>query len=125
MQYIACENYSKNGLDKFFDIKKGSLLEEQDGVLAIDGGRVCYRHSNDSVKFFARNDDGKGKQRFKLTREITRLAAKAKADGKWDGFVEALSSDGEMAEFIENGRFGKRFFEADIEPLQKARELLK
>lgn len=66
MIYVCCKNFNKYG----FHILKGATLNVDEYILYYSGGKVCFTTSQDSYDYFARNDDGKGRTRYKLTHDI-------------------------------------------------------
>lgn len=74
MQYIAIKRYKRpeRGERKAVNIPYGSTLEERDGNLYCKGIEVCSDHAYVMREFFARNDDGLGLERGKLSQAIVK-----------------------------------------------------
>ena len=71
MEYITIKRFKRKGIDGRFNIPYGTELEARDGVIiAPDGRQVCLSRSYAAHEYFARNDDGNGLERGKLSHEI-------------------------------------------------------
>ena len=70
MEYIVAKAYDRLGIDQRFDLTKGASAFEENNIIFYNGKKVCYATSQDAHDFFARNDDGKGRERFKLSHDI-------------------------------------------------------
>lgn len=68
MLYVVCKPFQKYG----FNLLKGASLnrDELDYTITYNSTRVCNRSSQDAYDFLARNDDGKGRERFRLSHDI-------------------------------------------------------
>ena len=91
MEYIAAKAYDGIGIDGPIHLTKGSTLIEEGGILSYNGKRVCYKTSQDARDFFARNDDGKGRNRHQLSHAILNGVAQLKKD-YGDAVANALSA---------------------------------
>ena len=70
MKYIVCKWFKSKGIGGNFNLKKGSTCNEIDGVIYHNNSPICYKTSDNAFEFFARNDDGYGKERFDLSHQI-------------------------------------------------------
>lgn len=70
MDYITIKRYKRNDASGQFNIPYGSVLKEFNGQLFYNNKRVCSDHSAVMREYFARNDDGNGLKRGKLTQSI-------------------------------------------------------
>ena len=66
MEYIVCKTYEKRGLV----LERGELVENIDHTLYKGKTQLCYDTSYNAYHHFARNDDGKGLERFELCEQI-------------------------------------------------------
>lgn len=75
MNYVSGILFNQKALDGKIRIPKGSTLTLDKDYLFYNGKKICFKKSQNAFDFFARNDDGNGKQRFALTHEILVLIA--------------------------------------------------
>ena len=67
MQYIAARRARFNAICGPVNIPYGTTVEAVDGFLERDGLRLCAATSESAHKYFARDSDGHGLERGKLT----------------------------------------------------------
>lgn len=95
MKYVAIKRYKRPELPGPFgrsaaNIPYGADLEERGGKLHYKGLPVCNDHSAVMREYFARNDDGQGLLRGKLSRaivqtlEIRKGETKEQHNARWD-----------------------------------------
>ena len=90
MEYITVKRFKRRGIGGDFNIPYGTRLTERGGTLFFRGMPVCRDASAVMREHFARDDDGSGLLRGKLTREIARtLGARESRDdpeyqARWD-----------------------------------------
>ena len=74
MRYIAIKRYKRpeRGERKAVNIPYGADVEEHGGSLYYKGVAVCGDHSAVMREYFARNDDGRGLERGKLSQSIVK-----------------------------------------------------
>lgn len=70
MNYIVCKKFNGKGLDGMFNLSKGSTCNEQNGFICHNNSKVCAKTSKNAFEFFARNDDGRGTERYAVVNEI-------------------------------------------------------
>lgn len=125
MRYIAHHRYKGLGLFRDrLNIPYGTELEVVDDFLIMpqEGKIVCYLTSENAKRYFARNDDGLGLERGKLTHAI----AYSKRDAG-NGFRfsdrEAKILMRDWSHFLRQDLdvilFNDSFFNADPEELRK------
>ena len=107
MEYIVGKAYKKLGIDQNFDLAKGASAFEERGIISYNGKKVCYATSQDAHDFFARNDDGKGRERFKLTHDIINAVIAMKQE-----YEEAVKQALEGFERDEEGNYPAEALEA-------------
>lgn len=74
MQYIAHRRFRGIALNKRrINIPFGSECESSNGILYYNGAQLMTERSENCYQYFARNDDGNGLRRGKLTQEILKL----------------------------------------------------
>ena len=86
MEYITVKRFKRRGIGGDFNIPYGTRLTERGGTLFFRGMPVCRDASAVMREHFARDDDGSGLLRGKLTRTITRTLAQNDEDHqrRWD-----------------------------------------
>ena len=82
MDYICFNRFKQNALCGKVNIPYGTKLDEANKVISLCGNPICYTRSQNADEYFARNDDGKGLERGKLTSEIIKML-KGRTDGKY------------------------------------------
>ena len=128
MEYICHHHYNKFGASgKLYNFKPGARLDVIGRFIAYKNAAVCATTSEDAYRYFARNDDGQGMKRGKLTYEI---AYSERRPNKEDGYRftpeerEILSTD--YARFIRQDSdmiiFNSDFFNAEISELEEIKE---
>lgn len=92
MQYVCIKRYKRPGRGerKAVNIPCGSALEEHGGNLYYNGIEVCSGRSAVMREYFARNDDGLGLERGKLSQAIVKALqirpgeTREEHDKRWD-----------------------------------------
>lgn len=70
MTYITTKRFKRKGIDGDFNIPYGTAIESENGYLWHEGKRICSEKSAVMREYFARNDDGLGQKRYKITHDI-------------------------------------------------------
>ena len=70
MQYITIKRYKRDDAGGRFNIPYGTDIESHDGMLWHQDHFICADHSAVMREYFARNDDGNGLWRGKLSHAI-------------------------------------------------------
>lgn len=70
MQYITTKRFKRKGIRDAFNIPYGTTVESQNGYLWYKGKPICSEKSAVMREYFARDDDGFGLKRSKITRAI-------------------------------------------------------
>ena len=128
MDYICFNRFKQNALCGKVNIRYGTKLDEVDNVISYCGNPICYIKSQNAYDYFARNDDGKGLERGKLTAEIIKLLNNRK-DGKyqnrWDRIWEDLSLlKYKRPEHDDYWLWNFDFFNASIEELNRIKSMI-
>ena len=92
MQYITIKRYKRPELGdrKAVNIPYGTVVEERGGNLYHGDIELCYDHSAVMREFFARNDDGRGLERGRLSQSIVETLklrpgeTREEHDRRWD-----------------------------------------
>lgn len=130
MQYVCHQRYRKKGAcgRKYF-FKPGDALESIGPFISKDNREVCSRKSDDAFRHFARNDDGLGMERGRLSYHI---AYAERHPNKNDGYrftpeeIEMLERD--YPQYLVPGidviLFNADFFNAEISVLKEIKNKL-
>ena len=86
MKYIVHKRFKGKALCGEVNLPAMTEVENKDGVICYNGSALCFDCSENAHQFFARNDDGNGMLRGKLTQAIQgRLAKHDKQhQSRWD-----------------------------------------
>lgn len=97
---------------------------QKDGIIWVDGYPICYETSENAHRHFARNDDGNGLERGRLTREIQRRLKNRKE--KWDKVWEdPLCQKYKRQDHPDHWLWNHDFYNAPIEDLQYILHLIR
>lgn len=126
MQYIVHRRYKGLCMSGPVNIPYGTICEEKDGTIYHDGRPLCYDSSEDACQFFARNDDGLGLQRGKLTQGIQKALrlrpgeTPAQRDERWARTVweDATCQQYRMQEHENTWIWSVAFYRAPLLDLQ-------
>lgn len=121
MQYVAARRARFDGIAGRVNLKYGTDLEAVDGFLTYNGLRVCAVTSQNSHDYFARNDDGNGLERGRLTASI--IARLSKRDReyqtRWDHiWADPLCQKYKREDSTDFWLWNHAFFEAPLEDLR-------
>ena len=121
IQYIVKKRMKAEGLDGYFNLPYGTTGEAVGEIIYCEGKAVCAVKSRKAHLFFARNDDGKGRERGALTLAITKRLEKRDKDhqGRWDRVWEdPVCQKYRHQEHDDHFIWGHAFFEAPVEDLR-------
>ena len=129
MDYITHRRFRQTAICGELNLRYGTKLTNNNNVLTLEDGRaVCFATSENAKTYFARNDDGMGLERGKLTYAI--------AYGKRKGvegyrFTEAeremLAEDYThwLRQDVDFLLFNQAFFDAPVDELRELAKKLK
>lgn len=128
MKYITHRRFRKpSALGKQLNIPYGTELETKDNfIIAPEGEPICFTTSENAKLHFARNDDGRGLERGKLTYAIA-YAKRARGGFRFSkGEIEMLERDWShfLRKDVDTILFNEDFFTADVEELQRLADAL-
>lgn len=128
MEYICFRRFREKALCGEVNIRYGTKLDETSDVISYCGNPICYTKSQNAYDYFARNDDGKGLERGKLTAEIIKLLNNRK-DGmyqnRWDRIWGDLSLlKYKRPEHDDYWLWNYDFFNASIEELNRIKSMI-
>lgn len=133
MQYITHHRFKDKAICGQANIPYGTELTLVGNCLCLlDGRPICYNTSENAKKHFARNDDGKGLDRGKLTYAIAysqriNYGENGRRQRFTDGEIELLEGKWScfLRQDVEAIIFNEEFFAAKLEDLQAIAEELK
>lgn len=129
MEYICYKRFRGKGLNnEMLNIRRGSELEELEGLIAFGSKSVCINTSQIAYDYFARNDDEQGLERGDLILEIKKKLSKRddKYQTRWNKLWEDTKANTlRRPDFTDFWIWGYQFYNASIEDLQHIRELIK
>ena len=128
MCYICFNSFKQNALCGEVNIKYGKKLDEENNVISYCGNPICYTKSQNAYDYFARNDDGKGLERGKLTAEIIKLLNNRK-DGKYQDRWDRIWGDLSLLKYKRPEHddywlWNYDFFNASIEELNRIKSMI-
>lgn len=127
MDYIAIKRARFFGLSGDVNIPYGTKIGCADGILSIEGKPLCGAHSQNAYDFFARDDDGNGLLRGKLTQAIQKTLAKRDKDhqSRWDKVWEdPICQKYKRSEHTDYWLWNHDFFNAGIHDLRHIANLI-
>ena len=128
MDYICFNRFKKKALCGEVNIPYGTKLDETNNVISYCGKPICYTKSQNAYDYFARNDDGKGLERGKLTAEIIKLLNNRK-DGKYQDRWDRIWGDLSLLKYKRPEHddywlWNFDFFNASIEELNRIKSMI-
>ena len=127
MQYITYRRFKEKSICGQVNIPASSACEENENTIYFDGKPICFTTSENAHQYFARNDDGQGVERGKLTQLIQRQLAKRDSayQGRWDKVWEdKICAKYRRKEYDDFWLWNHEFFNAEIEDLRYIAELI-
>lgn len=127
MKYICYRRFKGQGLVSEMNIPALSELYTFKDALIFGEKPVCFVESENGHQYFARNDDGNGLLRGKLTQAIQKTLEKRDEyyQDRWDKVWEdELCSKFKRKEHENFWLWNNEFFRAQIEELQYIADLI-
>lgn len=86
MEYLVHRRFKGKSISGEVNLPAGTVCEEIGGVITCDGKPICLIRSENAHQYFARNDDGNGMLRGKLTQSILKTLGNRDEDyqKRWD-----------------------------------------
>ena len=128
MDYICFNRFKQNALCGEVNIRYGTKLDEANNIISYRGNPICYIKSQNAYDYFARNDDGKGLERGKLTAEIIKLLNN-RNDGKYQNRWDRIWGDLSLLKYKRPEQddywlWNFDFFNASIEELNRIKSMI-
>lgn len=127
MDYIAIKRAKFHSLSGNVNIPYGTKIDCVDGILSIEGKPLCADHSQNAYEFFARDDDGNGLLRGKLTQAIQKALAKQDKDhqARWDKvWADQICQKYKRSEHTDYWLWNHDFFNAEVADLRHIANLI-
>lgn len=128
MKYITFSRFKGVAICGDVNIPALTKVDERGDMIFLDDKPVCFTRSENAHKHFARNDDGQGMERGRLTRAIMETLAKKdeKHQERWDKIWE----DGLCQKFkhplhSDHWLWNNAFYNAEISELEHIYNLIK
>lgn len=128
MEYITIKRARFNGLDGVVNLPYGTAVNCESGLFATKTGEwLCADHSQNAYDFFARNDDGNGLERGKLTLAIRKVLSKRdrKYQARWDKvWASSICQKYKRTEHADYWLWNHDFYNANIFDLRQIAALV-
>lgn len=127
MDYIAHRRFRSNAICGEVNLPYGTEVQCEGGFLSVEGVPLCTANSQNAYDFFARNDDGNGLERGKLTQAIRKTLAKRDKNhqNRWNKvWGDVLCQKYKRKEHPDYWLWNHDFFNAEISDLQHIATLI-
>lgn len=127
VRYIVKKRMREAGISGRVNLPYGTEVEAVDGLIIHQGAAVCAVTSRNAHLFFARDDDGQGRERGTLTLAITSKLEKRDKDhqDRWDRVWEDETAQKYRRQDHEDHfLWDHAFFEAPVEDLRHIADLI-
>jgi hypothetical protein len=127
MKYIVHRRFKGKAICGDVNLPAMTELEDVNGVLMYNGRPICGVVCENAYHYFARNDDGNGMLRGKLTRNIMKTleSADEKYQDRWDKvWDDEICQPYKRADYEDHWLWNYDFFGADIDVLQHIADLV-
>ena len=127
VRYIVKKRMREAGISGRVNLPYGTEVEAVDGLIIHQGAAVCAVTSRNAHLYFARDDDGQGRERGALTLAITSTLEKRDKDhqARWDRVWEDETAQKyRRKDHEDHFLWGHAFFEAPVEDLRHIADLI-
>ena len=127
IRYIVKKRMKADGICGPVNLPHGTAVEAVDGMITHQGAAVCAVASRNAHLYFARDDDGRGRERGALTLAITKRLERRDKDhqARWDRVWEdSTCQKYRRQEHEDFFLWGHAFYEAPVEDLRYIAELI-
>ena len=127
IRYIVKKRMREKGISGYVNLPYGTEVEAVDGLIIHQGAAVCDVTGRNAHLYFARDDDGQGRERGALTLAITKRLEKRDKDhqARWDRVWEdPVCQKYRHPEHEDHFIWGHAFFEAPVEDLRHIAALI-
>ena len=123
MDYITHRRFKQRAICGSLNLRYGTKVEEQDGLLWMDDVKpICFATSENAKLFFARNDDGMGLERGKLTYAIAYGKRKGRKGYRFNEAERNLLTEKYshwLRQDVDTILFNDAFFAAPVDELRE------
>ena len=127
MKYIVHTRFNKEAINGKVDISVSTECNSLNGVIYYEDTPLCLVTSENAHLYFARNDDGNGIERGKLTKLIIEKLNQNddKYQNRWDKIWRCPICRGyKRPEFSDHWVWSHSFYTADINNLRHIAKLI-
>lgn len=127
MKYVVHRRFKDKAICGEVNLPAMTVCEENGGYIFHDGKLLCVVTSENTHQFFARDDDGAGMLRGKLTQAIQKTLAKRDANyqNRWDKvWDDPACQPYKRIEYADFWLWNHDFFNADIDTLRHIAKLV-
>lgn len=127
MNYIVHTRLKGKALCGEVNLPAMTEVQVEGNVVYYEGVPLCAIASENGMKHFARNDDGNGMDRGKLTQAIMKRLAKRDSDyqARWDKVWEdAICQQYKRTDHADYWLWSRAFYDAPIEDLRRIAVLI-
>lgn len=127
MKYIVHKRFKDKAICGVVNIPAMTELDCVDGVISYNGNVLCFDTSENANQFFARNDDGNGMLRGRLTQAIQKRLAKRdkQYQERWDKvWDDPACQPYRRAEHDTHWLWNHDFFNAEVDVLRHIANLV-
>lgn len=128
MKYITHQRFKEKAICGEVNLPAMTEVELKDNMLYWQDKPLCVITSENAHKYFARNDDGQGMERGRLTQAIQKALSQndEKHQDRWDKVWEdSLCHKYKRKEYADYWLWNHAFFNADIADLEHIYNLIK
>lgn len=125
MEYITIKRFRRKGNGGMFNIPYGTTVQESGGAVFYNGKEIARIKSAACHEYFARNDDGEGLERGRLTQAINAALQLRKGesnderDQRWEPvFQDAVCQSYRRKEHADTFLWNHDFYNAPIDDLR-------
>ena len=124
MEYIVHKRLKENVICGDVNLKRGTVLFPNGQFICYEGKPVCAKTSEIAHKYIARNDDGKGLERGKLT-NLLAYSSENKYGSRFNDSQRSILVN-KYSRFLKEEcdyiLFNQKFFDASIEELEEIKK---
>jgi hypothetical protein len=130
MHYITIKRYKRQAIGGYLNIPYGTPVERRDdGLLYYHDTPICVWRSFASHEHFARNDDGRGQERGKLSHAIIKKLGGTHRPGEptpeWDAiWDDSIANSHRRKDHETTWLWDDSFFQAPMEDLRHIANLI-
>lgn len=127
MKYIVHKRFKDKAICGYVNLPALTECESSNGVIIFNGKTLCCETSKNAHQHFARNDDGNGMLRGRLTQAILKTLSKRDAhyQERWDKvWDDEASQKYKRDDYEDYWLWNHDFFHASIDDLRHIAQLV-